>query len=228
MKNRRVKNYLEKLKTEVAKQIRDKERGATYHGKGGGLEITKKNSSPKVDFLAFKCGRCKAYGHQRSSSKVCDMKKGNKTKICPQCKKVGHVNLYSIHCLKNPLQTTEKVGEEIFWRSPKKDDDVQDIHDTTNTRGGTSEDQSNAKRVQDVGDERKGRKRMKVVDSNDNTVCLDAGSNDFVDAEKRSQEKSPTFHTPANMEIQLIDETLHLENDDLLSELDEIYDQQIL
>ena len=49
-----------------------------------------------------------------------------------------------------------------------------------------------------------------------------------MDAETRLQEKSPTFHTPANMEIQLIDETLHLENDDLLSELDEIYDQQIL
>ena len=38
VKMNRIKNYIQKLKDEIEKQKRDKSRGATYFGKGGGFQ----------------------------------------------------------------------------------------------------------------------------------------------------------------------------------------------
>ena len=82
VKLRCIQKYIKSMKAEVAKQIRDKERGATYHGKGGALDeerngsrrSNKSKNSNSID-LNKKCKTCHGYGHVQARSKLCDKKK---------------------------------------------------------------------------------------------------------------------------------------------------------
>ena len=55
------------MNDEVAKQWRDKERGSTYIGKGGGLSNEKKKKKRKKLGkleLTWMCGECHGLGHK--------------------------------------------------------------------------------------------------------------------------------------------------------------------
>ena len=105
VKSHRIRNYIKNLKDEIDKQKRDKMRGATYLGRGGGFDNSSNNTTNKSKTnkqkrprkrpplnLSHKCNACQGLGHKIASSYLCDNKPINKNAICGYCFKVGHVN----------------------------------------------------------------------------------------------------------------------------------------
>ena len=204
VKSRRINNYITSLKLEIEKQKRDKSRGATYLGKGEGLNNIigssgrkeKKNHPGGIDVGAIrqdiKCGSCGGLGHSRRSSKLCDQNHATKLKKCPFCGELGHINPFSSLCLKNPL-----IQREVD-------------HNNDATSDGIVEGEVSITK-DEVADSANG-SAMRL-----NENCTDEQTTEDVD-------ESPEQYSQACGEIQFIDECLYLQNDDTLKEIDDLFD----
>ena len=233
VKSRRISNYISTLKREIEKQNKDKRRGATYLGKGEGLNdiiahsigssgnsIRKKSKKHypggiDVDSInqRLKCGSCGGLGHCRRSSKLCDQNHATKMKTCPFCGEIGHINPFSTLCLNNPLVKREIVHDEEEVKASEVNVTENRTVENENNKveGSANEENENSANANSAN----------VSAMNLNDDCTDEQTAVAVDL-------SPEIYSPACREIQLIDECLFQEDDEILREIDDLFDQLTL